>query len=72
MLYRNVAKESRDSGVVVRELLIRSMVAGDSNRDRAPAGWISDEQVGRAVCDLVVGQHEREADPIVELLPPGT
>jgi NAD(P)-dependent dehydrogenase (short-subunit alcohol dehydrogenase family) len=67
MLYRSTAKEAASG--VVRELMIRSMVTGDSNRDRAPAEWLTDAEIGRHVCDLVAEEHDARGDPVWELVP---
>ena len=65
MLYRGLAKE-RKSGAQLRELMIVSMVAGDSNRETAPADWITDTEVGRHVC-AILDAPDRFAGPILQL-----
>lgn len=52
MLFRGLAKERR-SGADLRELMIVSMVAGQSNRDTAEPDWITDEDVGRHICAIL-------------------
>ena len=52
MLYKGLARE-HDSGAEMRELMIVSMVAGDSNRDHAKPDWIADFDVGRHVCSIL-------------------
>ena len=51
--YRHLAKESRARRVAVRQLVLHSMIAGESNADNADPSWITAEQVGRAVCEMV-------------------
>jgi NAD(P)-dependent dehydrogenase (short-subunit alcohol dehydrogenase family) len=65
MLYRGLAKE-RKSGAQLRELMIVSMVAGQSNRDSAPPDWVTDVEVGRHVC-AILDAPEKFARPILHL-----
>lgn len=71
MLYRGLAKEaSRDqmtASVRVLELLVSAMVDGASTRSVAGPDWITDDEVGAAVCDLLDGD---ERGPIVTLTSP--
>ncbi|GAA3513496.1 hypothetical protein GCM10022234_05300 [Aeromicrobium panaciterrae] len=68
MLYRTVAAEWLTHPVVL-ELLVQSMVAGDSNRESAPATWLTDAQIGARICDILddPGSHE---GPILTMAPP--
>lgn len=52
MLYRGLARE-RKSGAQLRELIIVSMVAGQSNRETAQPDWVSDAEVGAHVCAIL-------------------
>jgi NAD(P)-dependent dehydrogenase (short-subunit alcohol dehydrogenase family) len=65
MLYRGLAKECR-TGAQPRELMIVSMVAGESNRDTAPSDWLTDREVGRHVCSIL-DRPEEFAGPILKL-----
>lgn len=65
MMYRGLAKEVR-SGARAQELLIVSMVAGESNREAAPADWITAEEVGRHVC-AIFDAPEDFAKPVLHL-----
>jgi NAD(P)-dependent dehydrogenase (short-subunit alcohol dehydrogenase family) len=65
MLYRGLAKERR-SGAELRELMIVSMVAGQSNRDTAQPDWVTDLEAGMHVCAML-DAPERFAKPIVHL-----
>lgn len=62
MLYRGLDKE-RKGGAQLRELMIVSMVAGESNRDSAPPEWVTDMDVGRHVC-AILDAPERFPKPI--------
>jgi NAD(P)-dependent dehydrogenase (short-subunit alcohol dehydrogenase family) len=53
MMYRGVARERRGLGPVVRELMIVSMVNGESKRTTADPTWITDVEVGRHVCAVL-------------------
>lgn len=53
MWYRHLAREAGKRGVHVREVMIASMVAGDSNREHADSAWLTDAQIGAQVCDVV-------------------
>ena len=66
MLYRGLAKEHR-SGAQLRELMIASMVAGQSNRETAQPDWVTDLDVGRHVC-AILDQPDRFPKPILRLL----
>jgi NAD(P)-dependent dehydrogenase (short-subunit alcohol dehydrogenase family) len=53
-LYRGLVREDCGrSGVRIRELLIRAMVDGPSTRDRARPDWITDDEIGEHVADLL-------------------
>jgi NAD(P)-dependent dehydrogenase (short-subunit alcohol dehydrogenase family) len=65
MLYRGLARE-RKHGAQLRELMIVSMVNGESKRDKAQPDWVTDEEVGRHVC-AILDAPERFAGPILQL-----
>jgi NAD(P)-dependent dehydrogenase (short-subunit alcohol dehydrogenase family) len=52
MLYRGLARERR-GGAEIRELMIVSMVNGESNRQHAKPEWLSDIEIGRHVCAIL-------------------
>jgi NAD(P)-dependent dehydrogenase (short-subunit alcohol dehydrogenase family) len=53
MMYRAIGRERRGRGPAVRELMIVSMVNGESNRANADPAWITDVEVGRHVCAIL-------------------
>lgn len=65
MLYRGLAKE-RKSGAQVGELMIVSMVAGQSNRASAQPDWVTDLEVGRHVC-AILDAPEKYPKPVLHL-----
>jgi len=65
MMYRGFAREYRE-GPLVRELLIASMVNGQSKRDRAEESWVTDIECGRHLCALLDDPAAFDA-PIVTL-----
>jgi len=69
MLYRTVATEWL-THPVVRELLVRSMVAGDTNRETAPATWLTADQVGERACQILAAPEATDG-PILTLSPEG-
>jgi NAD(P)-dependent dehydrogenase (short-subunit alcohol dehydrogenase family) len=52
-LVRAWAKETRDSGVKIRELLIAAMVNGRSTRAQAEPDWLTDVEIGERVAELL-------------------
>lgn len=52
MMYRGLARERRD-GAQIRELMIVSMVNGESTRDTAKPDWVTEMDVGRHVCAIL-------------------
>ena len=52
MMYRGFARE-RKGGAEIRELMVISMVNGESKRDRAEPDWLTDVEVGRHVCAIL-------------------
>ncbi len=52
MMYRGLARE-RQAGAQIRELMIVSMVNGESSRDKAKPDWVTDVDVGRHVCAIL-------------------
>ena len=53
MMYRGIAKENKGLDVEIRELMILSMVNGESSRDRAEPTWLTDEEIGRHLCAII-------------------
>lgn len=68
MAYRHAAKEVRTRQVAVRELLIRSMVAGASNRGKAAPAWLTDRQIGERVCEILADPGDVR-DPVLSIDP---
>lgn len=52
MMYRGLFRE-RQGGAEIRELMIVSMVNGESNRDKAKPEWVTDIDVGQHVCAIL-------------------
>ena len=52
-MYRALALEYADCGLRFHELLVCSMVAGHSNRDKAHPKWITDREIGRYVLAIL-------------------
>jgi NAD(P)-dependent dehydrogenase (short-subunit alcohol dehydrogenase family) len=52
-LIRGFAKESRGSGVHIRELMIASNVNGRSTRDVAKPDWLTDQEIGLRAVEIV-------------------
>jgi NAD(P)-dependent dehydrogenase (short-subunit alcohol dehydrogenase family) len=52
MLYRGLGRERRE-GAEIRELMIVSMVNGESSRQHAKPEWLSDIEIGRHVCAIL-------------------
>jgi NAD(P)-dependent dehydrogenase (short-subunit alcohol dehydrogenase family) len=53
MMYRAIARERRGLGPTIRELMIVSMVNGESKRANADPAWVTDIEVGRHVCAIL-------------------
>jgi NAD(P)-dependent dehydrogenase (short-subunit alcohol dehydrogenase family) len=65
-MFRILAAEMKDSGVRIHELMLYSMIAGESNRGSHHPKWITDQDVGRHV--VAVLQHpEWFPEPILAL-----
>lgn len=52
MMYKGLAKESVHPAAL-RELIIVSMVNGESKREKAKPEWVTDIEVGRHVCAII-------------------
>jgi NAD(P)-dependent dehydrogenase (short-subunit alcohol dehydrogenase family) len=65
MLYRGLARE-RSGGAEIRELMIVSMVNGESSRQHAKPEWLSDLEIGRHVC-AVLSAPASFPGPILQL-----
>ena len=71
MFYRGLHREARNLPVHVRELMVVSKVAGDSNRDSAQPEWLTDAVIGERVCDIVSSPDgEENRGPILTIAPP--
>jgi NAD(P)-dependent dehydrogenase (short-subunit alcohol dehydrogenase family) len=51
-LYRGLAREHR-KGPAIRELMIVSMVNGQSNREHAKPEWLTDDEIGRHIAAIL-------------------
>lgn len=65
-MFRALALEYAEAGVRFHELLIRSMVAGESNRAKAHPKWLTDAEIGRYV-RAIVEQPEAFTETILDL-----
>jgi NAD(P)-dependent dehydrogenase (short-subunit alcohol dehydrogenase family) len=65
MMYRGLARE-RQGGATLRELMIVSMVNGESNRARAKPEWVTDLDIGKHVC-AILEAPERFPGPVLQL-----
>lgn len=65
MLYRGLARERKDIAQV-RELMIVSMVNGESKREKAQPEWVTDEEVGMHVCAILAAPEDFPG-PILQL-----
>lgn len=65
MMYRGLARERRD-GAKLRELMIVSMVNGESTRNTAKPEWVTETDVGQHVC-AILDDPERFPEPILQL-----
>lgn len=65
MMYRGLARENRD-GAAVRELMIVSMVNGESKREKAAPEWVTEMEVGEHVC-AIIADPAAFAGPILTL-----
>lgn len=66
VMFKVLAEEMKGCGVRIHELMLISMIAGESNRERAHPKWITDQDVGRHVTAIL----ENPAwfpDPIITL-----
>jgi len=76
-LYRGLVREAgREPAVRVRELLVSAMVDGPSSREQAQADWITEDEVGEHVADLLDdpyapnGPGGARPDPVLTLTSP--
>ncbi len=65
-LFRSLAIEFEERELRFRELLVCSMVAGNSNRDQAHPKWITDEEIGRYV-RAILDQPEKFTETLLYL-----
>lgn len=66
MMYRAIGRDYRGRGPAIRELIIVSMVNGESKRDKAAPDWVTDVEVGQHVCAIVT-DPARFPGPILAL-----
>lgn len=52
MMYRGLARERR-SGAEIRELMVVSMVNGESSRETAKPEWVTDLDIGQHLCAIL-------------------
>lgn len=67
MYYRHLAREASTKDIYVRELMLCSMVAGESNRETADASWLTDREIGERVCQIAA--DPRSVDVIERMMP---
>lgn len=65
MMYRGLARE-RQGGASIKELMIVSMVNGESNRAAAKPEWVTDLDVGLHICAML-DRPEAFPGPILQL-----
>ena len=65
-MLRVLAEENKAMSVRIRELIIVSMVNGESRRAVADPRWLTDAEIGRHVC-AILDQPERFPGPILSL-----
>ncbi len=65
MMYRGLARE-RQLGAQARELMIISMVNGESNRNTAKPEWVTDLDIGRHVC-AILDAPSKFPGPVLQL-----
>lgn len=66
MMYKGFAKECK-TGAAIRELMIISMVAGESNQAQAQPEWLTAIEVGKHVC-AILDTPEQFSQPILRLV----
>jgi NAD(P)-dependent dehydrogenase (short-subunit alcohol dehydrogenase family) len=66
MMYRAVAREYREAGPAIRELMILSMVNAPGKRALADPSWLTEIEVGRHVC-AVLADPARFPGPVLTL-----
>ena len=66
MVYRGLSRETKKTGPIVKELMVVSMVNGESKRDIAEADWLTDLEIGRHVC-AVLSDPSSFPDAILKL-----
>lgn len=70
MLYRTLHAETKDRGVLIRELMVVSKVHGKSNSDQEDRGLLTDSDIGiRALDILAFPEAEHNIGPIIKILP---
>jgi NAD(P)-dependent dehydrogenase (short-subunit alcohol dehydrogenase family) len=65
MMYRGFARE-RKGGAEIRELMVISMVNGESKRARAEPEWVTDVEVGQHVC-AILAKPSAFPGPVLQL-----
>lgn len=66
MMYRAIEKEVKGEGATLKELMILSMVNGNSRREIAEESWLTDSDIGRHV-RAIIEQPECFPKPILTL-----
>jgi NAD(P)-dependent dehydrogenase (short-subunit alcohol dehydrogenase family) len=67
MFYRHLERESRASGVLVREVMIKAMVHGFGQPGEPGPGMMGGDDIGHRVCDVVADAAAREPVVVLEL-----
>lgn len=58
MMFRALAKENPNHAVHLRELIVASLVNGESNRATADPKWLTDREIGHRVCEIIADPHD--------------
>ncbi|MFA7555761.1 MAG: SDR family NAD(P)-dependent oxidoreductase [Spongiibacteraceae bacterium] len=65
-MYRAIIKEQKNSGVIIKQLLVLSVVNGASTRESAEPGWITDLDIGQHLL-AIIENTENFSDDILKL-----
>lgn len=66
MMYRAIIREASPDGPTIREMMIVSMVNGESRRDVATSQWLTDVEIGEHICAMIA-EPERFPGPVEAL-----
>ena len=71
-LYRGLVREAgKTPPVRIRELLVSAMVSGPSSREHAQPDWITEDEIGEHVADLLDEPRGQEpGQPVLKLVSP--